>query len=84
MISGRPRFPLEDFDVKPHDLRNIFPDNSDVPFVHRRVRIESWQKVSDLSFPAKMREVIGPYKATIIISEVRVDDGVVAGDLVER
>jgi len=35
MISGRPRFPLEDFDVAPHDLREMFPDDSGILFVHR-------------------------------------------------
>ena len=35
MISGRPQFPLEDFNVDPHDLRSMFPDNSDVLYVHR-------------------------------------------------
>ena len=35
MISGRPRLPLEDFNVAPHDLRRMFPDNPDVLYVHR-------------------------------------------------
>ena len=35
MISGRPRFPLEDFEVEPHDLRKMFPDEPGVLFVHR-------------------------------------------------
>ena len=35
MISGRPRFPLEDFNVAPHDLRSMFPDNPEVLYVHR-------------------------------------------------
>jgi serine/threonine protein kinase len=35
MISGRPRFPLEDFDIEPHDLRRMFPDEPGVLFVHR-------------------------------------------------
>jgi serine/threonine protein kinase len=35
MVSGRPRMPLWYFDEEPHDLRTIFSDNSDVPFVHR-------------------------------------------------
>ena len=35
MISGKPQFPLEDFNVDPHDLRSMFPDNSDVLYVHR-------------------------------------------------
>ena len=35
MVSGRPRFPLEDFDVQPHDLRAMFPGNPDVLFLHR-------------------------------------------------
>ena len=35
MISGRPRFPLEDFNVDPHDLRSMFPNNPDILYVHR-------------------------------------------------
>jgi len=35
MISGRPRFPLEDFDIEPHDLRKMFPDEPGVMFIHR-------------------------------------------------
>ena len=35
MISGRPGFPLEDFNVAPHDLRSMFPDNPDVLYVHQ-------------------------------------------------
>ena len=38
MISGRPRFPLEEFNVDPHDLRSMFPDNPDVLYVHRIFR----------------------------------------------
>ena len=38
MISGKPRFPLEDFDIAPHDLRGMFPDNPNVLYVHRIFR----------------------------------------------
>ena len=38
MVSGRPRFPLEDFNVAPNDLRSIFPDNPDVLYVHQILR----------------------------------------------
>lgn len=38
MVSGRPRFPLENFDVAPHDLRKMLPDNPDVLFLHRIFR----------------------------------------------
>lgn len=35
MISGKPRFPLEDFAIEPHDLRKQFPDDPDIAYVHR-------------------------------------------------
>jgi serine/threonine protein kinase len=35
MISGKPRFPLEDFDRPPHDLRVMFPNDDGILFVHR-------------------------------------------------
>ena len=38
MISGKPQFPLDDFDIAPHDLRGMFPDNPDVLYVHRIFR----------------------------------------------
>ena len=38
MISGKPRFPLEDFDIAPHDLRGMFPDNPNVLYVRRIFR----------------------------------------------
>ena len=38
MISGRLRFPLEDFDIAPHDLRGMFPDDPNVLYVHRIFR----------------------------------------------
>ena len=38
MISGKPRFPLEDFGIAPHDLRGMFPDNPNVLYVHRIFR----------------------------------------------
>ena len=38
MISGRPRFPLDDFDIAPNDLRSMFSDNPDVLYVHRIFR----------------------------------------------
>jgi serine/threonine protein kinase len=35
VISGRPRFPLEDFNLPQHDLREMFPNNPDILFAHR-------------------------------------------------
>ena len=34
MVSGRPKFPLWYFDRDEHDLRQMFPDEPDVQFVH--------------------------------------------------
>jgi hypothetical protein len=35
MVAGRPRFPLWYFDQHPNDLRQMFPDNRDVSYLHR-------------------------------------------------
>ncbi len=35
MVAGRPRFPLWYFDQPPHDLRQMFPENADIYYVHR-------------------------------------------------
>ena len=38
MVSGRPKFPLWYFDRPPHDLRQTFPDEPAVDFVHELLK----------------------------------------------
>ena len=38
MVSGRPKFPLWYFDRNDHDLRQMFPDNPAVQYVHKILR----------------------------------------------
>ena len=50
MLSGRPQFPLEDFNIAPHDLRSMFPDNPDVLYVHRIFRKAIVRRESQCQF----------------------------------